>query len=45
LSGFINPKDAKMAEKELTRDLTKEEIAEFKEAFEMFDIDGNGKTN
>ena len=31
-----------MAEKELTRELTKEEIAEFKEAFEMFDMDGGG---
>jgi len=32
----------KMAEKELTRELTKEEVAEFKEAFEMFDMDGGG---
>ena len=31
-----------MAEKELTRDLTKEEVAEFKEAFDMFDMDGGG---
>jgi len=31
-----------MAEKELTRELTKEEVAEFKEAFEMFDMDGGG---
>lgn len=27
----------------LTRDLTKEEIAEFKQAFDMFDIDGGGE--
>jgi hypothetical protein len=26
----------------LTRELTKEEIAEFKEAFDMFDMDGGG---
>lgn len=31
-----------MGEKELTRELTKEEIAEFKEAFEMFDIGERG---
>jgi Ca2+-binding EF-hand superfamily protein len=27
----------------LTRELTKEEIAEFKEAFDMFDMDGGGE--
>jgi hypothetical protein len=32
-----------MAETHLTRELTKEEIAEFKEAFDMFDIDHGGK--
>ena len=32
-----------MAETVLTRDLTKEEVAEFKEAFDMFDIDGGGE--
>jgi Ca2+-binding EF-hand superfamily protein len=32
-----------MAEKELTRELTKEEIAEFREAFDMFDMDGGGQ--
>jgi Ca2+-binding EF-hand superfamily protein len=31
-----------MPETVLTRDLTKEEIAEFREAFDMFDIDGGG---
>lgn len=31
-----------MPETVLTRDLTKEEVAEFKEAFDMFDIDGGG---
>jgi Ca2+-binding EF-hand superfamily protein len=31
-----------MAETVLTRDLTKEEVAEFRQAFDMFDIDGGG---
>jgi hypothetical protein len=31
-----------MAESQLTRELTKEELAEFRSAFDMFDIDGGG---
>lgn len=30
-------------ESSFTRDLSKIEIAEFREAFDMFDIDGGGK--
>jgi Ca2+-binding EF-hand superfamily protein len=33
-----------MAETPFTRELTKQEVAEFREAFEMFDIDGGGMT-
>jgi Ca2+-binding EF-hand superfamily protein len=29
-------------ENQLTRELTKEELAEFRSAFDMFDIDGGG---
>lgn len=32
----------KMGETSFTRELTKQEIAEFREAFEMFDMDGGG---
>jgi Ca2+-binding EF-hand superfamily protein len=32
-----------MAESQLTRELTKEELQEFRSAFDMFDIDGGGK--
>jgi hypothetical protein len=35
---------AAMAETPFTRELTKQEVAEFREAFEMFDIDGGGMT-
>jgi Ca2+-binding EF-hand superfamily protein len=31
-----------MAESQLTRELTKEELQEFRSAFDMFDIDGGG---
>ena len=31
-----------MEENSLTRELTKEELAEFRSAFDMFDIDGGG---
>ena len=31
-----------MEEHSLTRELTKEELAEFRSAFDMFDIDGGG---
>ena len=31
-----------MEENPLTRELTKEELAEFRSAFDMFDIDGGG---
>jgi Ca2+-binding EF-hand superfamily protein len=32
-----------MEENPLTRELSKEELAEFRSAFDMFDIDGGGK--
>lgn len=34
-----------MGETSFTRELTKQEVAEFREAFEMFDMDGGGMSH